>query len=255
MEHVLGELGQLAHAIGGVVAHQERRVDLGVAALFRRVQVEHELGDGSLQAREVLLQEYEARAGDLGGRREIHLAGRLAQRHMVFGLEGEVALAADAADLHVGGLVHAIGHVVERQVGQHLQAMRQLLVEAGGFGLALLQGRLEGRDLGHQRLGWLALALGDADLAAQRLALGLRRLALGDGGAAALVDLQQLGRQGREIALLQASVERSGVLPDETDVMHGQLPAESVLFSSSSAFLSSASRFFSIQRPIRMLIS
>ena len=96
---------------------------------------------------------------------EVHLAGRLAQRHVVLGLEGEVALAADAADLDVAGLVGAVRHVVERQVGQHLEAVRQLLVELGGLGLALLQGLLEGRDLGHQRIGRLALALGDADLA------------------------------------------------------------------------------------------
>jgi len=70
-------------------------------------------------------------------------------------------------------------------------------------------------------IGVLAFALGHADLLAERLAPGLDRLALGDGGAAALVDLEDLGRQRRQVALLQAGVERGGVFPDETDVVHG----------------------------------
>ena len=39
-----------------------------------------------------------------------------------------------------------------------------------------------------------ALALGHADLLAERLAPGLQRLAAGNGGATVLVDLEQLGR-------------------------------------------------------------
>ena len=157
----------------------------------------------------------------LAGGGKVHLARGLAQRHVILGLEGEVALVADPADLDIAGLVGAVRHVVERQVGQHFETMRQLLVEALRLGLALLQVLLEGSDLGHQRLGRLALALGDADLAAQRLAPGLGRLALGDGGAAALVDRQQLGRERRQVALLQTGVEGLGMVADETDVMHG----------------------------------
>src|SRR6185312_21974 len=104
MEHVLGEARQLADAVGGVVAHQQRGVDLGVAALLRRVQVEHELRESTLEPRQLALQEHEARAGYPGRRREVHLAGRLAQGHMVLGREREIALAAVAADLDVGGL-------------------------------------------------------------------------------------------------------------------------------------------------------
>jgi hypothetical protein len=61
----------------------------------------------------------------------------------------------------------------------------QLGIELGRLGLALLQRFLEGCDLGHQRVGALALALGHADLLAELLAPGLDALALGDGGAAA----------------------------------------------------------------------
>ena len=88
-------------------------------------------------------------------------------------------------------------------------------------GLALLQRLLERRDLGHQRIGRLALALGNADLLAERLAPALDALALRDRRAPALVDLEQLGRQRRQVALLEAGIEGGGVLADESYVVHG----------------------------------
>ena len=185
------------------------------------MQVEHELRDRALELRQPPFQKDEAGAGDLAGGGEIHLARGLAQRHVILGGKGEVALVADPADLDIAGLVGAVGHVVERQVGQHFETARQLLVEALRFGLAFLQALLEGGDLGHRRLDRLALGLGDADLAAQRLAPGLGRLALGDGGAPALVDCQQLGGERRQVALLQAGVEGFGIVADETNVVHG----------------------------------
>src|SRR6185437_11451828 len=221
MEHVLGEARQLADPVGGVVAHQQRWVDLGVAALLRGMQVEHELRDGALQSRQLALHEHEARTGDLGRRSKVHLAVRLTQRHMVLRREREVALAAVAADLDVAGLVGAVRHLVEWQVGQHLEPASQLVVELGGLRLAFLQRVLERRDLGHGGVGTFALALGDADLLAELLAPGLDALGFGDGGAAALVDLEDLDRQRRQVALLQARIERGRILADEADIMHG----------------------------------
>ena len=219
-EHVLGELRQLADAIDGRILHQQRRIDLGVATLDR-VQIEHELRQRALQPREMRLQHHEPGAGDLHGSGEIHLAGGLAQRHVILGREAEVALVAFAADLDIAGLVGALGHVVERQVRHHFEPDPQFLVETAGLVLAVLQALFERGDLGHQRIGVLALALGHADLLAERLALRLDGLALGDGRAAALVDLQDLGRQRRQAPLLQAGVESLGRLADEPDVMHG----------------------------------
>ena len=123
VEHVLGELRQLADAVDRVVAHQERRIDLGVAALLDVCRSSMNCASARSSRASCAFRNDEARAGDLRGGGEIHLAGRLAQRHMVLGREGEVALAADAADLDVAGLVGAVGHVVERQVGQHLEAV------------------------------------------------------------------------------------------------------------------------------------
>lgn len=155
------------------------------------------------------LQEHEARAGDLHGGGEIHVAGRLAQRHVILGREPEIALAADPADLDVAGLVGPLGYLVEGRVRDHLEA-DALLVEAAGLTLAVLEALLEICDLRHQRVGILALALGDADLLAERLAPGLDGFALRDRGAAAPVDVQDLGRKRRQAALLQAGIERLG---------------------------------------------
>jgi hypothetical protein len=99
--------------------------------------------------------------------------------------------------------------------------MGQLLIEALGLRFARLQRGLEGGDLGHQRLGGLALGLGGTDLAAERLALGLGGLALGDGSAPALVDLQQLAGERRQVALPEAGIEGGGVVSDESNIVHG----------------------------------
>lgn len=97
----------------------------------------------------------------------------------------------------------------------------QLLVETLSLGLALLQPLFQAGNLGHQLVGGLALALGDADLLAERLAPGLYRLALRNGSATALVDVQNTGRRGREATALQAFVEGFGRVADETYVVHG----------------------------------
>ena len=99
-------------------------------------------------------------------------------------------------------LVAARRHVVGRNVGQPLEPALQFLVETLGLGLTRLQALFQTRDFGHQRIGRLTLALGKADLLAERLAAGLRRLALRNRGAAALVDLQDLGRDRREATAL-----------------------------------------------------
>ena len=59
-----------------------------------------------------------------------------------------------------------LGQLGRRRDGARL-APRQLGIELGGQRLALLERLFEARDLGHQRVGGLALALGDADLLAE----------------------------------------------------------------------------------------
>ena len=60
-ELVVFEFRQLSRSEHRGVAHQQRRIDLGIA-VFVGVQIEHELADRALQPREALLQHHKARA-------------------------------------------------------------------------------------------------------------------------------------------------------------------------------------------------
>jgi hypothetical protein len=107
------------------------------------------------------------------------------------------------------------------RLGSTFEAAGQLGIQLGRHGLTFLERLLERGDFGHQRIGRLTLALGDADLLAERLAPALDALALRDRRTPTLVDLEQLGRQRRQVALLEAGIEGGGVLADESYVVHG----------------------------------
>mgnify|MGYP003694615373 CR=1 FL=1 len=92
------------------------------------VEVEHELPDRTLQPRQALFQHDKARAAQLCGRLEIHVAERAAEIVMRLRREGVVADLAVDVTLHVAVLVCAFGHLVERQVRNRGKLFRQLLV-------------------------------------------------------------------------------------------------------------------------------
>ena len=58
-ELIFSKLRQLRSAEHGVVAHEQWRVDLGIAVLAR-MQVEHELGERAFETRQRSLQDDEA---------------------------------------------------------------------------------------------------------------------------------------------------------------------------------------------------
>ena len=82
---------------------------------------------------------------------------------------------------------------------------------------------LERRDLGHQRLGArLVLArLGLPDLLGGARCGAPGRPAGGDRGRRRVVEREQRARERRRPRLLQARVERRGVLANPSDVVHG----------------------------------
>ena len=121
---IVGELRQLGGAEHGVVAHQERRIDLGIAVL-PRVQVEHELPERAFKSRQAALEHDKTRTRKLRGGLEVHLAERLAQIEMLLRRESIVALRPKMMVLDVGALVLPIGHFIERQVWD----LRERLVE------------------------------------------------------------------------------------------------------------------------------
>ena len=77
-ELIVFKLRQLPGAEHHGVAHQQRRIDLGIAVLVG-VQVEHELPDRALQPRQTLLQHHKARAAQFRRGFEIHVAERAAE--------------------------------------------------------------------------------------------------------------------------------------------------------------------------------
>jgi hypothetical protein len=121
---VVGELRQLGGAEHGVVAHQERRIDLGISMLSG-MQIEHELPERAFKPRQAALEHDKTRAGKLRGGLEIHLAERLAQIEMLLRRESIVALRPKMMVLDIGALVLAIGHFIERQVWD----LRERLIE------------------------------------------------------------------------------------------------------------------------------
>ena len=151
-ELIVLELRQLAGAVHHLVAHQQRRIDFGVAVLVG-VQIEHELPDRTFQPRQAFLQHDKARAAQFGGGLEIHVAERAAEIVMRLGRKSVVAdLAVDVA-LHVAVLVGTIRDFVERQVRNRGQFLREFVVGRLRRQLELRHGGLELGDLGHQRVG------------------------------------------------------------------------------------------------------
>ena len=149
-ELIVFELRQLPRAEHHVIAHQQRRIDFGVAVLAG-VEIEHELPDRALEPRQALLQHHEARAGQFRRRLEIHEAERVAEIVMRLRRERVVAHRAEDVALHIAVLVDALGHVVQRQVRDRGELSGELFVRRLRRHFELRHRGLELGDLGHQR--------------------------------------------------------------------------------------------------------
>ena len=190
------------------------------------VQVEHELAERPFEPRQGAGEDDEARAGNLGGALEIHLAHRLAELVMLLRVEGEVALVAMAAHFHIGVLVGADRHAVEGQVRQDRKRVLQFGVEPAAIVFLVLHGRLDRRDFGLELLGELSVLGAErfADFLGGSVAALLQRLQFADQFAALAVDLQEFGRHRRRAARTHRVVESSGVFANPFDVEHDRLP-------------------------------
>src|SRR6185437_10210571 len=104
---ILAEFGQAAGAESSLVAHHQRRRNLGVAELVC-LQIDHELADRPLEPRELSLEDDEAGARQLAGACEIHQPERLAELEMLLRREVEARRRAVAADEPVAMLVRAV---------------------------------------------------------------------------------------------------------------------------------------------------
>src|SRR2546423_7444164 len=107
-EQILLELRQLPGADERLGLHQVRNLHLGVAMLAR-VQVQHELRQRAVQARELRAHHDEAAACDARRGLEIQPRKPLTELHVIARLERELARLAPAAHLEVGALVAPVG--------------------------------------------------------------------------------------------------------------------------------------------------
>ena len=108
------------------------------------MQVEHEVGEGALEARSLPEVDDEAGAGDLGGAVEVEDAEGLAQFPVGLGGEVEGGLLAPGFFDAVVVLILPTGTSSCGQVGQGLHHLAQALVGGGGGGFEGFDFGLEG---------------------------------------------------------------------------------------------------------------
>ena len=129
---------------------------------------------------------------------------------------------APAAHLQIAGLVLAVGHVIQRDIGNDSQRGVEPLVDLALRRLAAGDEILDGA---HFRLEGLSTGLvarlhGLADFLGGGIAPGLRILQLLDMVAPFSVDLQEVRRHGRQPASGEAPVERVRIFADGLDIVH-----------------------------------
>ncbi len=185
------------------------------------MQIEHESRERPLEPREAAAQHDEPRAGDFAGAGKIHLPEAFAERHVILRLEREIARRADRAHELVVVLVLAVGHLIERNIGNAREQRVDLGPEPRGLGFEPRLLVLAGGDLLHDRAGIAAFRLYRADLARKLVALGLELLGLGLRRAPLLIERKELGNLGRQAAPRQAAVEGIGIVANGLQIEHG----------------------------------
>ena len=122
------------------------------------LQIQHELGQRTVQARDLALHHGKAGTGELDAGFEVQADGR-AQIDVILDLEVEIPRRAEAAHFHIAFLVGAHGHGLMRQIGHGRQHGLQLgldLIQARG---RLFQLGLHGCHFGLGGFGGVLFAL------------------------------------------------------------------------------------------------
>src|SRR5579883_576454 len=226
LEEVGGELRQLAGPAHGLGVDERGRKDLGVA-VATGVEIEHEVGEGALEAGAGAAIDGEARAGDLGRGGEVEHAQALAQFDVIARGEVEGARRAPAADLDVVLRGAAGGHAGVRQVGDRQEQRLKV-----GFELALAG--FERGDLLVEPARTFALrvaffcrsglrggAAAGGEFGRQGLAAIAQRIERGDGRAAVGVQRAEAAEVGGGAAPGEPRLDLIEMLADESGIEHG----------------------------------
>ncbi|MNV17527.1 hypothetical protein D3C71_1083190 [compost metagenome] len=222
LEQVFLELGQLAGTTQRIGIDQHRHVGFFVAVLVA-VQVEHELAQRTVQARDLAAQHGETRAGQLGSGLRIQAAVAGAQLDVIQHREIERARGAPAQLLDVLAFILAGRHIGRRQVGdahrQHVDLFAQhVQLDFRGFQFIGERGHF-----GHDRRHVLALGLGKTNRLGAAVAQTLQFL--GTHLDALAIGLK--GFEGGHVKLIAARFTQAlgkfgGLLAKKGWIKHGQ---------------------------------
>lgn len=219
--HLIAEFRKLAGADEAIRFHQQRRADL-LIAMLRRVQVEEEIDERTLQAGTGTFVNDEGAAGDFHAGFEVDHAERSSDGGVVLRFEGELRLRAPAT--HFGVLLGAVadGAGFVRQIGDAEKQIALLHIAGVGFAADFIDAAADAAHLGLDGAGVLAVFLGDADLLADAVAVALQLLALGFGAAALGVDFEHLIDEGSMVAATvgEALFHRFGIFAQQSDIEH-----------------------------------
>jgi hypothetical protein len=178
----LAELWQVAGAEEGTGVDQAGGKDFDVVVLAG-VEVEHEVGQGALEACAGAELQDEAGARDLGGALEIEDAELFADLPVRLGREVEGGDFAPGLLADVVVLGGAGGDGVVGKVGEGLEEFAETEVGIGRTGFELVSFFLEEGGLCSNESNVAAFALDAAELGGEGIALGLEGLSFGDGRA------------------------------------------------------------------------
>ena len=201
-EQILLELRQLPGADQRLGLHQVRHVHLGVAMLAR-MQVQHELRQGPVQARHLRAHHHEAGARDARRGLEVEPREPLADLHVIARLEREVARFAPAPHLEVGALVVPVGDRGVQQIRQPELPLFELGLHGSKRRFRRAEARSESLAFGDQRAHVLAAPFSHADRLGVDVALGAQPIHLHLPGLALLLQ----GPERRDVERIAAPRE------------------------------------------------
>ena len=186
------------------------------------VEVEHEVGEGALEACSLAEVDDEARAGDFGGAVEVEDAEGFTEFPVRLGGEGEGWDGAPGFFDAVVVLGFAERDGGAGEIGERLQDLLEALVGGCGCLLERVGAVFEGAGLGHDGFGILPGALEGGDFCGEAVALGLEGFKLGDGVAALGVDGVEVAeeRGGVCAAAAEAVFKRAEVCAYPCQIQH-----------------------------------